>query len=379
MVMKVIILGPAFPLRGGIADFNEALCKAFEEKRIKCQIVSFSLQYPSILFPGKSQYVPSNTVKPAIDIVSKLSSINPFSWIKTANYIKKQNPDLVISSYWLPFTGFSLASVLRMLRGKTKLISLAHNIIPHQRLPFDSCINSFYIKQNDGFVLLSEAVSKDLDKYLPSAKRVVVPHPVYDIFGKGVSRKEALEVLNLDAKFDYILFFGLIKPYKGLKYLLQAMNLLKDKLPNLRLIVAGEFYEDEKPYKDFIVENGLEEKIFLYPRFIPNEEVKYFFSAADIVVQPYLSATQSGITQVAYNFNKPMIVTDVGGLREIVLDGKTGYVVPKEDANAIANAIKRFYKEKDEIDFESNVEKIKKKFSWDSFVDKVLMFYNELR
>ena len=376
---KIIILGPGYPLRGGIADFNEALCRTFRNKGIDCRIVSFSLQYPSFLFPGSSQYVPEGTKPPELEVYPKLNSINPVSWFHTARFINKVHPDLVISSYWLPFTGLSMAVVLKRLKSGIRRISLSHNIIPHQSMPFDAHITSFYVKQNEAFVVLSEAVANDLDRFDADMPRVVIPHPVYDIFGKPVSRDEAAEFLKLDKSYDYILFFGLVKPYKGLRYLVEAMRYLKDKLPNVRLIVAGEFYEEQKPYEDKIKSYGLEDRICLFPDFIPNEEVKYFFSMADVVVQPYLSATQSGITQVAYNFDKPMIVTDVGGLREIVEDGKTGYVVPKENPEAIARAVERFYADRKNIDFAAHVREIKKKFSWDGFAEKVLSLYEETK
>jgi len=270
-----------------------------------------------------------------------------------------------------------MAYVLKRLKGQFPLISLAHNIIPHQNMPFDRKITNYYIRQNDAFVVLSSAVSDDLDKFDAKAKRIIVPHPVYDIFGKAVDRNEAVKVLELNPGYKYLLFFGLVKPYKGLKYLLEAMPFIKEKLPDVRLIVAGEFYEDKEKYISLIEKLGIKDRVLLFPGFIPNEQVKYFFSVADIVVQPYLSATQSGITQVAYNFEKPMIVTDVGGLREIVIDGQTGYVVPKEEPAAIANAVVKFYGSK--TDFRSNVKEIKKKFSWDSFAERVLVLYDEVR
>ena len=371
-------MGPAYPLRGGIADFNQALCAGYLKKGIDCKIVSFSMQYPSLLFPGQTQYVPEGTPKPDMEIFPLLNSMNPLTWGTTAKKIKSFKPDYVLSSYWLPLTGYSMAKVLKKIKKEITTISLAHNIIPHQKMPFDNEITKFYVKQNRGFVVLSDAVSRDLDKFNDKVPRIVVPHPVYDIFGSPVTKQEALQKLGLQDG-NYVLFFGIIKPYKGLKYLLQAFATKEIKPSGVKLIIAGEFYEDKKPYKELINSLGIADRVIMHDRFIPNDDVKYYFSATDVVVQPYLSATQSGITQVAYNFGKPMIVTNVGGLKEIVIDGKTGFVVPKENPQALASAITEFYKLRQVVDFEANVLEAKKKYSWDSFTCKVNDLYEEVR
>lgn len=378
MVNRVVILGPAYPLRGGIADFNQALCAGYLKKGIDCKIVSFSMQYPSLLFPGQTQYVPEGTPKPDMEIFPLLNSMNPLTWGTTAKKIKSFKPDYVVSSYWLPLTGYSMAKVLKKIKKEITTISLAHNIIPHQKMPFDNEITKFYVKQNRGFVVLSDAVSRDLDKFNDKVPRIVVPHPVYDIFGSPVTKQEALQKLGLQDG-NYVLFFGIIKPYKGLRYLLQAFATKEIKQSGVKLIIAGEFYEDDKPYKELLDKLGIADRVILHDRFIPNNDVKYYFSATDVVVQPYLSATQSGITQVAYNFGKPMIVTDVGGLKEIVIDGKTGFVVPKENPQALASAITEFYKVRQVVNFEANVLEAKKKYSWDSFTCKVNDLYEEVR
>jgi len=365
-------------LRGGIADFNEALCRSYKSQGIDCSIVSFSLQYPSVLFPGKTQYVPEGTPHPEFEVIPLLNSVNPLSWSKTAKKIKELAPDYVLSSYWLPFAGFSMACVLKKLKKDFKLISLAHNVIPHQKMPFDTAITRFYIKQNDGFVLLSDAVSNDLNKFAPEAERVVVPHPVYDIFGEKVSKKEALSWLGLDDG-NYILFFGIIKPYKGLKYLLEAFASEEVKNIDAKLIVAGEFYEDKKPYLEIIEKNNMKDRVVLLDKFIPNSEVKYLFSASDVVVQPYLSATQSGITMVAYNFGKPMIITNVNEMREIVKTGETGFVVPPKDSGALAKALVEFYSMRRIVDFEKNVIKMKDRFSWRNFIKEINRLYDEIK
>lgn len=374
---SILLIGPAYPLRGGIADFNQALCKTLKTKGLDCKIVSYSLQYPEILFPGKTQYVDSSTQPPEIDIFSSINSINPLSWIKTIKLIKKLNPQLIITAFWIPFTAISTGFILSRLKKEFTTIALAHNIIPHDRKPGDRAITKFFIKQNQGFILLSEAVSKELDQFDKNKKRIVLYHPIYDIFGEPVPKAQALRYLELPGG-RYVLFFGLIKKYKGLETLLKAFATEELKNSDIQLIIAGEFYENKEKYLKIIKDSGIENKVILKDFFIPADEVKYYFSAADIVVQPYLSATQSGISQIAYNFEKPMIVTDVGGLREIVKDGKGGYVVPKENPQALAKAIKKFFDENKKEEFTSFVKKEKQKFSWDYFADKVLEFYKSL-
>lgn len=367
--LKIIIIGPGFPLRGGIANFNAALSKAFIKQGDDCEIVSFSLQYPKILFPGKTQYEEGEAPKD-VNIFPLVNSINPFNWRKVSNYIKNQKPDLIIPVFWLPFTGISIGQIIRKLkRTKTPIISLVHNVVPHDKKIGDSFFSKRYFNQCDAFVTLSQAVTDDIQKFVKTPVCKIIPHPVYDIFGDAVSRESALKKLDLFPGFRYLLFFGLVKEYKGLEVLIEALSNPIIKNQKIKLIVAGEFYEDRKQYNDLIRRLDISSHVIIYDKYISAEEVKYFFSASDIVVQPYKTATQSGVTQVAYHFNKPMIVTDVGGLKEIVPNEKVGFVVEKENPEQIAQAINKFYVNKKENFFIENIKKEKQRFSWDAMAN----------
>jgi len=367
--LKIIIIGPCFPLRGGIANFNAALAKAFIKQGDDCEIVSFSLQYPKILFPGKTQYEEGEAPKD-VNIFPLVNSINLFNWRKVSNYIKNQKPDFVIPVFWLPFTGISISRIIKKLK-KTgvPVISLVHNVIPHDKHFGDSFFSKRYFNQCDAFITLSQAVADDIQLFVKNPVYKIIPHPVYDIFGDAVSRESALKKLDLLPDFRYLLFFGLVKEYKGLDILIKALSNPIIKNQKIKLIVAGEFYEDRKQYDDLIRRLDISSHVIIYDKYISAEEVKYFFSVSDIVVQPYKTATQSGVTQVAYHFNKPMIVTDVGGLKEIVPNEKVGFVVEKENPAQIAQAINKFYVNKKESFFIENIKKEKQRFSWDAMAN----------
>ena len=369
--MKIIILGSAYPLRGGLATYNERLSKAFQDEGHDVTIYNFSLQYPSILFPGKSQYSTEGAPND-LKIITKVNSINPLNWYAVGNEIKNLKPDLIIVKYWLPFMGPCFGTILRRAKKNkhTKVISILDNIIPHEKRIGDKAFTKYFIKPIDGFVSMSEKVKDDLKQFDTTKPSVLQPHPLYDNFGEQVSREEALKELNLSPDFRYLLFFGFIRKYKGLDILLDAMADDKIKALPIKLLVAGEFYEDEKPYLEQIEKLKLEKRVLLIKDFISNERVKYFFSAADLAVQPYRHATQSGVTQVAYQFNVPMIVTDVGGLAEIVPDGKAGYVVPPT-SNDIANAIVKTFQSDNLSNLISGVIEEKKRFSWRAMVDSI--------
>ncbi len=362
--MKNLVIGPAYPFRGGIADFNEALCTAYNKAGTQSEIVSFSLQYPSFLFPGKSQYDYSDP--PEAKIHTLINSINPVTWFKAASFIKKEQPDYLVIRYWLPFMAPALGTIARLSRSgkRTKIIAITDNVIPHEKRPMDRQLTSYFINSCDAFIAMSHSVMTELEEFTGKPK-LFLPHPVYDIFGEKVSKPDAIKHLNLDPSFRYMLFFGFIRNYKGLDILLESLIHLKD--PKVKLIVAGEFYEDEEKYLEIIRKNNLEEKVIMLKDFIPTTEVKYYFCAADIIVQPYKSATQSGVTQIAYNFGRPMLVTNVGGLAEIVPHGKAGYVVEPEPLG-VAEALNDFYTNHREQEFNSAVEILKERFSWKAFV-----------
>jgi len=366
-----IIVGPAFPLRGGIADFNEALCKAMNVEGIKTTIVSFYLQYPGILFPGKSQ-VTTGAAPKEMEIHSLVSSINPLSWFRAAAFIKRQKPDFIIIRYWLPFMSPALSTIARQVRKDgIKVIAITDNVIPHEKRPGDKSLTKYFIDSCDAFVAMSQTVVEDLRKFTTSKPVTFSPHPIYDIFGSAIPKEQARTKLGIDVRQKMILFFGFVRPYKGLDLLLKAMAMEEVRSLNIILVVAGEFYGDEKFYQELVKELKISDNVRFYSSYIPKDEVKNFFCAADLVVQPYKSATQSGITQIAYHFERPMIVTRVGGLAEIVPDGKVGYVVEKNE-KSLAGRISDFYRENKEMEFAKNTVAERDRFTWKTFVNNVL-------
>lgn len=370
--MKIVLLGTAWPYRGGLASFNERLIKQFSIEGHDARIITFTLQYPSILFPGKTQY--SESPAPAdINISRKVNSINPFNWRKTGKEIKAIAPDILIIKYWMPFMApcFGTIASIAKTNKKTKVVCIADNIIPHEQKFYDRSFTRFFIKNVDAFVVMSDSVLRDLAQFNRSKLRAKNPHPLFDNFGEKVSKEIACSKLGLDTSKNYILFFGFIRAYKGLDLLLRAFADLRIRELNIQLIIAGEFYEDEKPYKQLINELHLTENVHSFPKFISDEEVKNYFCAADLVVQPYKNATQSGVTQIAYHFEVPMLVTDVGGLSELVPDQQVGYVVDV-DVNKIADAIVNFYTLHRKDDFVSNIVEEKKRFGWDRMVKTII-------
>jgi glycosyltransferase involved in cell wall biosynthesis len=362
--LKIVCIGPAFPLRGGIANFNMALSRSFQGTGHDVQIFSFSLQYPRFLFPGKSQ-VESGT-PPELSITRMINSVNPFSWLRTARSIRKANPEIVVVHHWMPFIAVSLGFILRRVRKVSgiKIISVVHNVVPHEKQPGWRRISRYFFKSCHGFIGMSGSVLEDLGMFVKGKEILFIPHPIYDIFGEKVDKKAASGQLKLDPELSYLLFFGMIRKYKGLDLLLDAMPGITQALPDVRLIVAGEFYSDKDAYLEKIERLGVKDQVIIADEFIPSEQVKYYFSIADMVVQPYITATQSGVTQIAYHFEVPMLVTDVGGLAEIVPDERVGYVVPV-DQNAISNKVIDFYKNNRREAFISNLKVEKKRFSWE--------------
>ena len=374
-MQKIIIIGPAHPLRGGgITTFNERLAKEFNDNADECSIYSFSLQYPSFLFPGKTQY--SNEPAPKdLKIYSVINSVNPLNWIKVGNRVREERPDIVVVRYWLPFMGPALGTILRRVRKNrhTKIVCIADNIVPHEHRLGDKAFTKYFLKNCDAFIVMSEKVMTDLGKFVPHKPAKLVQHPLYDNFGDIVPKHEAREKLKIKNEELIILFFGFIRRYKGLDILLDAMGILKSnpnsKIQNLKLMIAGEFYEDKKTYLGQINRLGLNDAVILRTDFIPDSEVKYYLCAADAVVQPYRNATQSGVTPLAYHFEKPMIVTNVGGLAALVPNEKAG-LVSEPNAQSIANAILRFY-QLGENYFLPHLRSEKQKYSWSNLVNAI--------
>ncbi len=341
--MKIVIVGTSHPYRGGIAAFTDRLATEFVKEGVDIEVVTFKLQYPSFLFPGKTQY--SDAEAPAgFPIERKVNSINPLNWIKVGKEIRKKNPDIVIFTYWMSFFAPCFGNIARVIKKnrQTKCIGLIHNMIPHEKSVLDKMLPPYFVKSMDGFVALSQSVLDDVASLDKQGKpKCMVPHPLYDHYGEIMERSEALHHLNLDQSYRYFLFFGLVRAYKGLDLLIDAFADKRLRKHNVKLIVAGEFYDDEKPYLEQIKKRSVDDLVIIQNQYISDNDVKYYFNIADIVVQPYKSATQSGVTQVAYHFEKPMLVTNVGGLGEIIPDGKVGYVV-EPNPSAIANALVDF-------------------------------------
>lgn len=369
----VVLVGPAYPLRGGIAHFNESLARELSSRGYDVKIVSFYLQYPSLLFPGKTQYAPDDPPRD-LEIYNLISSVNPLSWNKTAKRISSWNPEAVIIRFWLPFMGPSLGSIAKKLRRKgITVLGLVDNAIPHEKRSGDLPLSKYFFKQCHGLFTLSQSVANDLDTIVPRTPKAVSPHPIYNFFGDIIPRNEALTSLNLDSSYRYILFFGFIRKYKGLDLLIDGFYKSNLNEKNVRLLVAGEFYEDESSYRDLVKKLNLEDAVIFRNDYIPEEEVRNYFCASSIVAQTYRSATQSGVTQIGYHFEKPMLVTNVGGLPEIIPDGKVGFVVEK-DGEAIAKALNRFFDENLEREFTENLRIEKERFSWSHFCSELVKF-----
>ena len=412
--MKIVILGPAWPYRGGIAAFGERLAREYQRQGheepgylgstpvaektgylgstpvaektgylgstpvaektgylgstpvAEVEMVTFTLQYPSFLFPGKTQYS-TDPAPEGLPVKRMMNSINPFSWLRTGRYLRRRKPDLIISAYWLPFMAPCLGTVLRCAKGKgTRRVAILHNLIPHEHRPGDKLFSRYFVRSNDAFITLSRSVLEDIDLFDPqhNRPRVYSPHPLYDHYGSLLPAPEARRILGLPEEGRYVLFFGFIREYKGLDLLLEALADSRLKAMGVKLLVAGEFYGDAKPYLDQIERLELGDRGVLKSDFIPDSEVNRYFSAADVVAQPYKSATQSGVSQIAYHFEKPMVVTNVGGLPEIVPDGKAGFVV-EPAPKAIADALVRYYEEDWCERLTNGVREEKKRYSWD--------------
>lgn len=379
--MKRIIIGPGYPLRGGISESNQALDKFFQDSGEYSKIISYSLQYPQFLFPGKKQ-----TIDNPIDqttTFSMINTLNPFSWFKTAQYIIRENPDYVILRYWHPYFAVCLSIISKILKKKSIfIIGWVDNVNPHESIPFQEQLTSFFIKSCDSFLVMSKSVEKTLLEYRAARKKNIIfsPHPIYNVFGPIISKLESrkrIGIPNSDIHGNYILFFGLIRKYKGLDLLLDVMGSSIIKKMNIKLIIAGEFYDSKERYVKKIKSLNIDSSVLLHDFYIPNEDVAHYFCAADLIVQPYLSATQSGVSMVACNFNKPMILTNVGGLSEYVNDKVDGYLVDVNKA-AILSALKDYYINKREKQFVAAIKTKKSSYSWKNLAGKFDSLYNKL-
>ncbi|MBQ7343053.1 MAG: glycosyltransferase family 4 protein [Alistipes sp.] len=365
--MKICIVGPAYPYRGGLASIMETMARVYQAAGHDVRIYTFTVQYPSLLFPGKTQYV--TTPPPAdLHIERVLNNVNPLNWIKVGLRLRREAPDMVLMKYWTPFMAPAFGTVARIARsnGKTKVICQIDNVEPHEHHFIDRPCNRYYLGAVDGFVYMSEQVHGELRAYT-SAPAIFSPHPMFENFGERVERKEACARLGLDADKRYLLFFGLIRDYKGLDLLLEAFEKIENS--SLRLLVAGEFYNDKEQYRAAL--DRLGERVVLHEGFVRDEDVRHYFSVADALVLPYRTATQSGVTQIAYNFSVPMVVTRVGGLPEIVPDGRVGLVC-EPTAESIAEAVSSLYEGDTLARFAENFPAERKRFSWEEMCERLI-------
>ncbi|MCM1150570.1 MAG: glycosyltransferase [Alistipes sp.] len=378
--MKITILGPAHPYRGGLASIMETMARVFRQRGAEVRIRTFTRQYPALLFPGKSQTV-SAPAPEDLRIERWVDTVNPFNWLRVGRRLRRERPDFVLLKYWTPFMAPCFGTIARLARknGHTKILCQIDNVEPHEHHFVDKPFNRYFLRSVDGFVYMSEQVHRELAAYT-HAPALFSPHPLFEHFGERVGRNEACVRLGLDPAAEYLLFFGLIRDYKGLDLLLDAWASLRreGRMEGRKLIVAGEFYTPKERYLQQIAAHGLQDEVILHDRFIPDAEVKYYFSVADCVVQPYKTATQSGVTQIAYQFCTPMIVTAVGGLAEIVPDGRVGYVCPPT-ADGVAGAIERIYAPGVLERFRENCIEERKRFSWEEMCSRIEELYGLVR
>ncbi len=368
---KIMLVGPASPYRGGIAHFLHATFDGLKKRGHLVSVVNFKRQYPKLLFPGKTQFEATGE-GPDIPTRRLLDSINPLSWIKTARYIISQKPEVVIFKHWMPFFAPAYGFIARRLKARgICVLALVHNAMPHERRPGDRAMSRYFFTSCDGFVVMSAAVQDDLTGLGVKAPCVQIGHPVYEGFGDPMAVEEARSKIGLTQDQPVLLFFGFVRHYKGLQVLLESMPSVAKALPNVKLMVAGECYEDEQRYKEFVARNDLASHVTLRFEYIPNDDIPILFSAADVVVQPYISATQSGVAQIAYHFGTSLVVTDVGGLAEIVPHEKAGLVVPPENSKALAAAIIRFFEEGMGPTLEKGVAEERKKYSWNRLFEAI--------
>ena len=373
--MKIVILGTSWPYRGGgIATYNERLARQFMAEGHEVEILTFTLQYPDFLFPGKTQY--SDEPAPAdLKITRVMNSVNPFSWWKAARLLRRIKPDVMVVKFWIPLMAPCLGTIARLARRQgIHVVSILDNVIPHEPHFWDKWLIRYFVRSIDHFVAMSDSVKRDCERFLPrttKARVMLCPHPLYDNFGQPVPQAEAQQQLGLNPDYRYLLFFGFIRDYKGLDLLMHAFADPRLRHYRVKLIVAGEFYNNAEQYAQLEKQLGLEGEIVWHTQFIPNDQVRIYFSAADLIVQPYKTATQSGVTQVAYHFSKPMLVTNVGGLAEIVPHGKVGYVTPV-DAKAVADALVDFCSDDNKLRFAQNIETEKKKYAWSRMTEACL-------
>lgn len=373
--LKIAIVGPAHPYRGGLASIMETMAREYQQRGYEVNILTFTLQYPSLLFPGKSQTVETPAPQD-LNIERCVSTINPLSWWRVGRRLRRESPDIVLMKYWTPFMAPCFGTIARLARKNkhTKVICQIDNVEPHEHHITDRMFNRYFLRSVDGFIYMSEQVHGELKAYT-SAPALFSPHPMFEHFGERVERTEACKKLGLDPSQRYALFFGLIRDYKGLDTLLEAWA--RFRRSGHKLLIAGEFYASRDKYIELIKRLGLESEIILHDHFVPDSEVRNYFSASDCVVLPYKTATQSGVTQIAYNFCTPIIVTRVGGLAEIVPDSRVGFVV-ESSVDGVLDGLERIYADGQLEAFAETMTEERKRFSWEAMCDRIEELYSAL-
>ena len=367
---KIVLIGPVYPYKGGIAHYTSLMYQALS-KRYQVEMISYKMQYPKFLFK-KEQKDYSNDMFRIEQTQFLINTANPFNIAAVARKIRKLNPDLVMIQWWHPYFAPCYWILESLLGKKYKKMFICHNVFPHERFPLDKLLTKAVLKKADYFIVHANSVGDDLLSIKPNAQFRQNPHPTYHAFQvRNLSKEQARQELHKTQEEKLLLFFGFVREYKGLKHLLQAMPIIRQQLENVKLMVVGAFGSDKEDYLTIIREHHLEQNIEVIDGYTPDHEVEKYFAGCDLVVLPYESATQSGIVQIAYGFEKPVIVTNVGGLPDVVIEGKTGYIVPSQQPKALAEAIVRYFQLQKEQEFTENVRKEAYRFSWDRMTEKV--------
>ena len=376
MKKSIILIGPVYPYKGGIAHYTRLMYRELA-KKCNVEMISYKMQYPKFLFK-KEQKDYSNQMFKVASAKFLINTANPFNIIKVAYQIRKANPEMVIIQWWHPYFAPCYYILSGIIGKKIKKVYVCHNVFPHERFPLDKFLTKLVLKSGDGFVVHSKSDGEDLLEIKPNAKFIQNPIPTYDTFKvRDLSKEEAREELGIEIDTKLILFFGFVREYKGLKHLLKAFPVIKSELNNVKLLIVGSFGEDKEDYVNLVNEINLPENIQIVDEYIPDNEVEKYFVASDIVAIPYESATQSGIVQLAYEFEKPVVVTEVGGLPDVVRDGETGYIIPPKDSKSLSEAIIRFFHEESREKYAKNISKNSELFSWEGLIEKILVSFSK--
>ncbi len=377
--MRLALLGPAPPFRGGIVTYFAMLARVLAQRGHELLWASFRRQYPRFLFPGTEQ---EGETAPWLRHANTPRFVpwSPWSWWRTYRDLRAFGPDAVVIKYWIPFFApgfFGVAWLLRR-RTRTRIVYILDNVIPHEKYPLSAFLTRLALRQGHAWIAQSEQVRRDFFTVLPAADPgavVLAPHPVYDFGAPGRRRPDraaARAQLGLPAAARLVLFFGFIKPYKGVAHLIEATPRLRERYGEaLQVLVVGDIYGERQSYHDLVERLGVRDVLRLVEGFVPDEAVEAYFCAADLVVLPYVSATQSGIVQIAYNYDKPVVTTRVGGLPEVVIEGETGFLVPPADPAALAGAIIRFFDEEWSGRLAAGVAREKAKYSWERMAQTI--------